>query len=243
MTDEEKQAIIANAKEYFRTKIEPAHEAKTKECGKLSAFNVNPFLSKYLAQFAFGDSSPESVAKALILPRVFGTSITTIFGTRMQQFCNDVLSSYASTAQGMDIEYIDASDQRRKYCQVKAGPNTINKDDVDSILNHFKSLRNLSVTNGQRIPQEDCILGVLYGDYDSLNPFYKEIESEGYPVLSGKEFWQHLSGDENLYDDLIDALGDVAGEMNCADLLDDTIHKLAQEISSLDDDSPLRFLK
>ena len=37
-----------------------------------------------------------------------------------------------------NIEY--ALDGRKKYCQCKAGPQTINKDDVDTILGHFKRL-------------------------------------------------------------------------------------------------------
>src|SRR5690606_17298596 len=99
----------------------------------------NPFLDKYKAQFLTGNDSPESVAKALIYPRVLGTSINTTFGSKMQKFCSEVLEGFASTTSGIDIEFIDLVDGHRKYCQVKAGPNTINKDDVDTINRHFQA--------------------------------------------------------------------------------------------------------
>ena len=34
----------------------------------------------------------------------------------------------------MDIEFEDALDGSHKYCQLKAGPNTINKDDVEKLV-------------------------------------------------------------------------------------------------------------
>ena len=31
-------------------------------------------------------------------------------------------------------------DGEKKYCQLKSGPDTINKDDVETIAGHFKSV-------------------------------------------------------------------------------------------------------
>ena len=226
MTEQEKQQILEAAKNFFRTRIVPNHNSNTEKLADISEFNVNPFLSKYLAQFAFGDSSAQSIAKALIYPRVLGTSITTSFGTNMQYFCNDVLSSYASTTSGIDIEFIDAIDGMRKYCQVKAGPNTINKDDVPVIKGHFRSVINLARTNGLRIASNDCIVGVFYGTRSQLSSHYKKID-EDYPVIVGQDFWYHLTGDPEFYDDLISAFADVADEMDSSALLQQTIDRLA----------------
>ena len=96
VTEAERQAILSSAKSFFRARIAENHKANTEKLSSLEKFNINPFTHKYLAQFAFGDSSPESMAKALIYPRVLGTSISTTFGTQLQYFCNEVLSSYAS---------------------------------------------------------------------------------------------------------------------------------------------------
>lgn len=230
MNEQEKQEILSSAKSFFRARIAQNHIKNTEKLADLSNFNVNPFLSKYLAQFAFGNSSPESIAKALIYPRVLGTSITTSFGTNMQYFCKDVLSSYASTTSGIDIEFVDALDGRRKYCQVKAGPNTINKDDVATITGHFRGIRNLARTNGLPLQLTDCVVGVFYGTSASLSQFYKEIDRD-YPVYVGRQFWYHLTGDQDFYEDLISAYAEVADEMDSSALLHQTVEKLAHALT------------
>ena len=212
MTEAERQRILSDAKTFFRTRIADKHKKKTEKLADIHKFNINPFLHKYLAQFAFGNSSPESMAKALVYPRVLGTSITTTFGDALQSFCHEVLSSFASTTSGIDIEFIDAIDGRKKYCQVKAGPKTINKDDVKTIEDHFKGVKNLARTNGLTVATTDCIVGVFYGTKEVLSNHYKKID-EDYPVFVGKDFWHRLTGDSDFYFDLIDAFAEVAEDM------------------------------
>ena len=234
MTETERQSILSSAKTFFRNRIAENHKANTEKLTSLSKFNINPFTHKYLAQFAFGDSSPQSMAKALIYPRVLGTSISTTFGTQLQYFCNEVLSSYASTTSGIDIEFIDAIDGRRKYCQVKAGPTTINHDDVDTIKRHFTAIRNLARTNHLDLNITDCIVGIFYGTEKSLSQSYKCINEE-YPVYVGKEFWYRLTGDSDIYDDLIDTFAEVAGEMDSSAMINQIIQRLAREIDKNND--------
>lgn len=230
MTEAERQAILSSAKSFFRARIAENHKANTEKLSSLEKFNINPFTHKYLAQFAFGDSSPESMAKALIYPRVLGTSISTTFGTQLQYFCNEVLSSYASTTSGIDIEFIDALDGRKKYCQVKAGPTTINHDDVDTILNHFRGIRNLARTNHLDLNITDCVVGVFYGTESSICTSYRKI-NEQYPVYVGVEFWHRLTGDTHFYYDLIDAFAEVADEMDSSAMISNLIQQLADQIS------------
>lgn len=228
MTEAERKKILNDAKNFFKTKIAQNHIANTKKLTSLKNFNINPFIHKYLAQFAFGNSLPESMAKVLIYPRILGTSISTTFGTQLQFFCNEVLSSYASSTSGIDIEFIDSFDGRRKYCQVKAGPNTINYDDVDTIKNHFRSIRNLARTNHLDLKITDCIVGVFYGTEDSLSQSYRKINEE-YPVYVGAEFWQRITGDADFYYELINAFAEVADEMDSTELIQQVISSLANE--------------
>ncbi len=78
MDNKQKGAIINSGKEYFRTIIIPNHLKNLKKLN-LSSFNVNPFLINYLASFLCGDTTPESLAKALVFPRILGTSLNTSF--------------------------------------------------------------------------------------------------------------------------------------------------------------------
>lgn len=230
MTEQDRQEILEKSKIFFREKIANNHKENVKKLKDLSCFNVNPFLHKYLANFAFGEATPENMAKALVYPRAIGTSIATTFGTQLQFYCNDVLSSFASTTSGIDIEFIDAVDGRRKYCQIKAGPNTINKDDIDTITRHFTGIRNLARTNHLDLRTEDCIVGVFYGTREELSSSYKKID-EDYPVFVGKEFWYRLTGEEDFYNDLINAFAEVADEVNGTEVINEAIRKVAESIS------------
>lgn len=231
MTEQEKQEILVKAKEHFREKVAARHIVNTAKCVDINEFNVNPFLLTYLAQYGFGDSTPESLAKALVYPRVLGTSINTSFGNFIQGFCNDVLESYASVVQGIDIEFIDALDGRKKYCQLKAGPNTINSKDVAPIIGEFNTIRNLARVNRMADfnPMYDCVVCVIYGTEDELSGHYKAIAKE-YPVHIGQNFWHRLTGDPDFYNELIDAFVEVAAESNGVALINDVVAQLADKI-------------
>lgn len=231
MTEAERQAILDKSKVFFRERVAENHKANTEKLTSLAKFNINPFTHKYLANFAFGDSSAINMAKALVYPRVLGTSISTTFGTQLQYFCNEVLDSFASTTSGIDIEFIDAIDGRRKYCQVKAGSQTINHDDVKTICDHFNAIKNLARTNGMTDfnPLFDCVVGVFYGTPSALSVHYKDIQ-KSYPVICGQEFWERLTGDAHFYDALINAFAEVADEINCSDAVENVINTLAKEI-------------
>lgn len=229
MTKTERKRILEQVKEWFRTVIAPNHVVNTEKLTSLSKFKMNPFIVPYLAAYLTGELTPESVAKALLYPRVLGTSITTSFGMNMQTFISDVLkNSFGSMVSGIDIEFEDALDGRHKYCQVKPGPNTINKDDVVTIHNHFKSARNLGRTNNVRVEHGDLVVAIVYGEPRQVSVHYKKLRDDyDYPLFIGREFWHRLTGDENFYAELLRAISEVAIEARGKTLLDETIQQLA----------------
>lgn len=97
MTEQEKIALLTTAKDLFRNSFAANHYRNTEGLDKISKFNINPFLHKYLTMFAFGEDTPMNRAKALIYPRSFGTSLVTSFGNFMQTLCNELKQSYPST--------------------------------------------------------------------------------------------------------------------------------------------------
>ncbi len=230
MNKKQKEAIIESGKEYFRTSIIPNH-IKNLQKLQLKNFDINPFLINYLASFLCGDTTPKSLAKALIYPRILGTSLNTSFGQNIQIFISQLaeITGSASGIEGIDIEFKDALDGRKKYCQCKAGPQTINKDDVDTILGHFKRL--IGKARLDRIPlqMDDMIVGVLYGERISAN--YKTIATT-YPVYCGAEFWEHMTGDKNFYFQLAKAFGKVVEEegINGSTLILQKVDDIAKEI-------------
>ncbi|MBP5506173.1 MAG: restriction endonuclease [Bacteroidales bacterium] len=232
MTNKQKESIIISGKTYFRQIIIPNHLRSLQEL-RLKDFKINPFLVNYLAAFLCGNTEPESLAKALVYPRILGTSINTSFGQNIQVFISQLaqIAGNASGITGIDIEFIDALDGRKKYCQCKAGPQTINKDDVATILGHFTYLQNKARLDRLDINIGDMIVGVLYGEPDELSSNYKNIDRTC-PVYCGSEFWEHLTGDRQFYHRLAKAFGEVVEEDNIdgSKLILQKIADIAKEI-------------
>ena len=221
--------ILNKFKAFFRDEIISNHRKNTGKLKKLEEFNINPFLWYYLAKYLTGNTSPQSIAKILVYPRVLGTSITTTFGTAMQKFISRVLQGFGSMTPGIDIEFIDQVDRRKKYCQLKAGPNVINKEDVPSIKNHFREARNRARTNNLQISSDDFIFCTLYGEKSEMNSFIKEL-SKDYTVYMGKEFWHRLTGEEDFYNRLINAISEVVDEVDMPSVVEEVIEALSKEI-------------
>ena len=232
MTEEQKLSIIESGKQYFREIIIPNH-VKGLEKLKLKDFKINPFLVNYLAAFLCGNTEPESLAKALVYPRILGTSINTSFGQNIQIFISSLaqIAGNASGIDGIDIEFIDALDGRKKYCQCKAGPQTINRDDVATVLGHFTHLQNKARLDRLDVNITDMIVGVLYGEPNELSANYKNIDKTC-PVYCGAEFWEHLTGDAQFYHRLAKAFGEVVEEDNIdgSHLILKKIDEIATEI-------------
>ena len=232
MTEDQKISIIESGKQFFRDIIIPNH-VKGLENLKLKDFKINPFLVNYLAAFLCGNTEPVSLAKALVYPRILGTSINTSFGQNIQIFISSLaqIAGSASGIDGIDIEFIDALDGRKKYCQCKAGPQTINKDDVATILGHFTHLQNKARLDKLDISINDMIVGVLYGEPNELSGNYKNIDKTC-PVYCGAEFWERLTGDAQFYHRLAKAFGEVVEEdkIDGSHLIMHKIEEIAKEI-------------
>ena len=67
MTEAEKREILAKAKDFFREKIVDNHKRNTEKLGKLSAFQPNPFLEKYLANGNIKGVGPATAKKIVEL--------------------------------------------------------------------------------------------------------------------------------------------------------------------------------
>ncbi|XID85746.1 PmeII family type II restriction endonuclease [Pediococcus pentosaceus] len=198
-----KQQILDNAYTFFFKMF--TNKAENYRKKKYSSFTINPFTIQATA-FAISDAvNSDSIAKAVVYPFALGTSMATSFGTNTQKFIVETVeNAVPSVVPGLDIEYIDSIDGETKYCQIKAGPSTINTGDIETIENHFKGLRNLARVNHLKITQDDPVVGVLYGTHADLSSVYKTIENDGYTVLAGDDFWFHLTGIQGLYDELIE---------------------------------------
>lgn len=231
MTEQELTILIVD---YFEEHIFQQHiNSSLKFHSKLKSYNINPIVVKYLSKVLDGKYSPEGVAKALYYPRVLGTSISTSFGTRIQNMFVELGIAQGSMIKGMDIEFIDKVDGRKKWCQLKAGPNTINSEDVNPLIKKFTDTIQLARTNKafSGINNTDFIVGVLYGELSELSMHYKTIDKT-HPVLIGRDFWHRITGFPNFYEQLVAALHECISNLETNDFFQKGCDELANEIKS-----------
>lgn len=228
------QELLEDIKEYFSTKIFDNHKAiALKSHTKLKSYNINPIIVKYLSKVLEDDFTPIGIAKALYFPRVLGTSINTSFGTRIQNMFVELGLANGSLIKGMDVEFIDQIDGRKKWCQLKSGPNTINSEDVNPLLKKFSTVANLAKTNGIGLNNTDLIVGVLYGEENQLSQHYKKID-QTHPVIIGQDFWHRVTGYPNFYNKLVKELDTLILEINNENFFEKGYTTLASEIEASD---------
>lgn len=229
MTEQELLEIIT---EYFKDKIFENHKINTlKTHSKLKSYKINPIIVKYLSKILEDKFTPLGIAKALYYPRILGTSINTSFGTRIQNMFVELNLANGSLIKGMDIEFIDKIDKRKKWCQLKSGPNTINSEDVNPLLKKFMTVTNLARTNSIDMNNSDLILGVLYGEENQLSQHYKKIDTQ-FPVIIGKEFWHRITGFENFYNKLVSNLDLMILNLDTEDFFKQGYITLSKEIET-----------
>lgn len=236
-TTPENQAVLNQAKDWFKNKIIKGHINRTEELIDPGKFQINPFIAPYLSAFLTGSVTNDGIARTLVYARILGTSISTSFGQNLQSFISDVLvNAFGSIVSGIDIKFTDKIDGREKYAQLKLGPNTINADDVTTIHNHFRDIRNLARTNQVQLNATDLIIGVMYGEENDLSSHYKCLRDEhNYPIFVGNDFWHRLTGDEDFFSKLIQAIAETLNEVNSSEIIESVIEKLAstKEIQAL----------
>ncbi|MEE9362991.1 MAG: PmeII family type II restriction endonuclease [Cellulophaga sp.] len=231
MTENELLQIVTT---YFEEKIFENHKINfIKTHSKLKSYKINPIIVKYLSKILENEFTPIGIAKALYYPRILGTSINTSFGTRIQNMFVELELAKGSLIKGMDIEFIDKIDGRKKWCQLKSGPNTINSEDVNPLLKKFTSVTNLARTNAINLNNSDLILGVLYGEESQLSQHYKKIDQQ-FPVIVGKEFWHRITGFPDFYNTLVSNLDAMILNLDMEGFFKKGYLMLAKEIEASD---------
>jgi len=118
--------------------------------------------------------------------------------------CGKVYGGKKSTSEGIDLEF--EKDKTKYIVSIKSGPNWGNSQQINRMKDNFKKAKKRLGTNS---PKANVITvnGCCYGIDD--NP-----DKGDYLKLCGQRFWSFISGDENLYTDIIEPLGYKAKEKN-----------------------------
>lgn len=127
----------------------------------------------------------------------------TIFGNLLEGFAIYVSKSrdhgFKSELKSVDLEF--ARDDVYYIVGIKSGVNWGNSDQVNKMRDNFKVAR--EILRGRGITNEIvAVNGCIYGK-DNV-PFKKHKDAEKqYYKYAGQEFWSFISGDEQLYQEII----------------------------------------
>jgi hypothetical protein len=131
-----------------------------------------------------------------------------IFGGFLEELsvfiCGRVYRGKKSSAEGIDLEF--EKDGTSYLVSIKSGPNWGNSRQIARMKDDFKRAKRIRGTNTKGI-RAVAVNGCCYGKDD--NP-----DKGDYLKFCGQRFWEFISGDENLYTDIIEPLGHKAKEKN-----------------------------
>jgi len=147
-----------------------------------------------------------------ILNAFLSSSEEGIFGNWLERLAiciND--SVYQGRKAGIDGIDLDFDKEGQRYLvAIKSGPNWGNDSQVKKLIDQFNTARRRLSTSGAKVDIVS-VNGCCYGKSNEKS----EYKSKGnYYKICGKRFWELISGEPNLYTELIQPLGHEAEEKN-----------------------------
>lgn len=192
--------------EFVEANIGDFHKRRADSFQKLKLSQVlerkNPYLFK-----AKNISTAQDLVKSL-LDAHLSSQEESIFGEFLEKLaifvCGQVFDGKKSSAEGIDLEF--ERDNILYIVSIKSGPNWGNSGQVKKMADNFKKAQKiLRTSNARRNIQS--VNGCCYGRDNQSN-------KGDYWKLCGQEFWEFISGNNQLYLEIIEPLGYRAKERN-----------------------------
>ena len=163
----------------------------------------NPYLFKVKNIITAGDFVKT------ILDAFLSSQEESLFGGFLEELaiyiCNHVYNGNKSSSEGIDLEFV--KDNAKYIVAIKSGPNWGNSSQLKRMIDNFKKAKRILGTNTTASSNVIAVNGCCYGKDNS-------IDKGDYLKLCGQRFWAFVSGNDNLYTELIEPLGHNAKEKN-----------------------------
>lgn len=191
-----------NIGEFHRKKIEKLNNLKLKAVLK----KKNPYLFR-AKNILTAQELIEAIVGAFI-----SSSEEGIFGDWIEGlaiFVNEkVYNGRKSGIPGVDLEF--DNDNIRYIVSIKSGPNWGNDSQIKKMIDNFNSARKVLRTSGSKI-NIMAINGCCYGKTTPRNNYKPKGD---YHKYCGQVFWNFISGNKELYKEIVEPLGYLAQEKN-----------------------------
>ncbi|MFW6025563.1 MAG: PmeII family type II restriction endonuclease [Candidatus Woesearchaeota archaeon] len=195
-------------KDFVNENIMMFHESRIKRLKNIKLYDVlkkkNPYLFK-AKNIREADELIEGILDAYLSSseeKIFGDFLEELAIYIAQKTCNGRKSS----ASGMDLEF--NRDNVHYIVSIKSGPNWGNSSQIRRLETDFKSARSI-LRQSNRVLNVQSVLGICYGRVRTNYKYRGFIWK-----LVGQNFWYFISGNENLYKEVVEPLGHKASQFN-----------------------------
>ena len=184
---------------YVEENIQYFHQRRLESLQNLKLMDVikrkNPYLFK-----AKAINTAQDFVKHILDARL-SSQEETIFGGFLEGLavfiCAHVYGGQKSSAEGIDLEF--ERENIRYIVSIKSGPNWGNSSQISKLKDNFRKAKRILRTNNSTV-NVVAINGCCYGKN-------KEPDKGDYLKYCGQKFWEFISGNPNLYTEIIEPLG------------------------------------
>jgi len=203
-----KKLNLRDVSQYVEDHIGTFHQKRISSLDTLSLSKVlrrkNPYLFK-----AKHVLTAEQIVKGLVDAHI-SSNEETIFGDWLEGlaiFINEkVYGGWKSGIAGVDLEF--DKEGRRYIVNIKSGPNWGNSSQIAKMITDFKTAKRTLRTSSSGL-HIVAVNGCCYGR--DMRP-----DKGDYFKYCGQSFWEFISGNPDLYTEIIEPLGHKAKEQNDA---------------------------
>lgn len=190
---------LNDVNEYVEKNIGDFHDKRLQKLSSLKLKSILKRKNPYLFKAKNILTAQDLVEK--ILDAYLSSQEETIFGEFLEKlaiFINSkIYNGQKSAAEGIDLEFKNAD---KKYIvSIKSGPHWGNSRQIAKMKDDFRKAKKILRSNNRDI-NVVAVNGCCYGKD-------KKPDKGEYFKYCGQRFWSFVSGDENLYTDIIEPLG------------------------------------
>jgi hypothetical protein len=201
------QLNFQEVRKYVNEHINTFHEDRIRKVSETTLQKViskNPYLSR-----AKNITKASELVEGALNARL-SSSEEELFGNFLEALAiyiaEQTTGGRKSGVAGLDLEF-DYKDWHY-FISIKSGIAWGNKDQHDALKKNFNlALNTFKQNKGQR-SNVDAILGICYGKTRTAR------QEAGYLKVVGQNFWTFISGNQDLYKDIIEPIGYKAKEHN-----------------------------
>lgn len=188
---------------FIKLNIPQFHEKKLQSLEGLKLTTLLARKNPYLFKAKHLETAPDLVKQ--LLDAHLSSQEETIFGDFLEllaiHVCSLAYEGRKSAAEGIDLEF--DREGARYIVSIKSGPNWGNSSQIKKMLDHFKQAKRIYGQKKHLVAVNGCCYG------RDTKP-----EKGDYIKLCGQSFWELISGDENMYREIIEPLGHEAKTRN-----------------------------